>query len=65
MTTWERATEAEVRTIRVLLAKVRHAGEIPPPLPHHLKEDDLSTLTRRDAGVYITALRDLLNDADA
>jgi len=62
MTTWEPATEGEVRAIRALLAQVRNAGETPPPLPESVKDGDFSSLTRREAGVLLTMLREMVNE---
>ena len=64
MTTWERASDADIQTIRTLLMRLRRAGVTPPPFPPSAPGEDLSRLTQRDAGKYITQLREALGDPE-
>ena len=64
MTTWEKATPADIEHIRLLLQKAKHSGAVLPPLPPGVTETNLSQLTKRQAGVLLTSLRELFGDQD-
>ena len=57
MTTWELASPAEIQAIRLLIHKVRQSGQMPPRT-----EEELEGLTKKEAGVLVTELREMLED---
>jgi hypothetical protein len=62
MTTWELATDADKRQIRALIDELRKAGRALPPFPATAQAPDLQGLTKRDAGVLTSLLRQAKED---
>lgn len=63
MTTWELATDAQRREVRQLIDRCEHAGIAVMPMPSSAREPELVGLTKRDAGVLITWLREALGES--
>ncbi len=64
MTTWELATEAEKREIRRLVGLLRRAGVQLPAFPATARGEGFHGLTKRDAGVLTTWLREAAGERD-
>ncbi len=65
MTTWELASDGDKQEIRGLREIVARAGGVVPDAPASSQNENLVGLTKRDAGTYITLLRETLRDVNA
>lgn len=64
MTTWELATEAEKRELRRLVDRLRKAGAELPAFPATAQGAGFEGVTKRDAGVLRTRLREAAAEVD-
>lgn len=58
MTTWAPATKGEKRELRRLVERLRRAGVPLPAFPATARGEGFEGLTKRDAGVLRTQLRE-------
>lgn len=65
MTTWELASDGDRQVIRGLMESITRAGGAVPAAPASVQSENLVGLTKRDAGKYITHLRETLRDVGA
>lgn len=64
MTTWELASEAEKRELRRLVERLRRAGVELPEFPATARGAGFEGVTKRDAGVLRTRLREAAAELD-